>query len=91
MFVFHCCLDIVDGRICHAAPFENLQPFRSGLGSGGRLDQAFNENAVFNPFTIRYETRVRGPFGSAKLRAEKTEKAIVSTTEENITIKRLET
>lgn len=90
MFMFHRCLDIIDGRICHAASLENVQPFLSGFCSSYRLDQTFNKNAVLHPFIVRYETGVRGPFGLAKLLAKKTEKTIVSATEEDITIKRLE-
>ena len=90
MFVFHRCLDIVDGRICHAASLENVQPFLGGFGSCDGLDQTFDEDAVFHSFAVRDETRVRGPFGSAELGAQKTEKTFVSATKEDITIKRLE-
>lgn len=88
--MFHRCLNVIDGRICHATSFENVQPFLGGFGSSYGLDQAFDENAVLHPFAVRYETRVRGPFGSAKLRAKKTEKTLVSATKEDITVKRLE-
>ena len=88
--MFHGCLDIVDGRICHAASLENVQPFLSGFCSSYRLDQAFDKNAVLHSFIVRYETGVRGPIVLAELLAKKTEQTIVSATEEDITIKRLE-
>lgn len=84
------CLNVVDGRVWHPAALENLQPFLGGFGSGYRFDQTFDEDAVFHPFAVGHELRVRGPFGVTKLGAEQTEKAIVAATKENVPIKRLE-
>ena len=81
MFMVHGRLDIVDGRVRHAATFHHLLPFRRCLGDCLGFDEGIKGNSVLDTGAIRQEANVCSPFYFAEAGTKLTKETIVAATE----------
>lgn len=66
MLMVQCSLDVIDCRIWHAAPLENLQPFLCRLLLCFVLNESVNVGAVLHTVAVCDKARIGLPLGEPK-------------------------
>lgn len=86
MLVVQRSLDVIDSRIRHSTPFEDLQPFLRGLLLGDILNQSIDIGAVFHTITVGDEARISLPLGESESIAQHTEQPVITAAEKNVAV-----
>lgn len=86
MRVVQCSLNIIDSRIGHAAPLENLQPLLRGFLRGDILDHAIDLGPMLDPIAVCHKTGVCLPLRKAESIGEHAEEPVVAAAEENVSV-----
>lgn len=79
-------MDVIDSRIRHSTPFEDLQPLLCGLLLGDFLNQSINIGTVLHAITVGDEAKIGLPLGESESIAQHTEQSIVTAAEKNVAV-----
>lgn len=79
-------LDVVDCGIRHPAAFENLQPFLRGLLLDRFLNEPIDNLAMLDTIAVGNKSGVCLPFREAQPVAQHTEKPVIATAEQDVSV-----
>jgi hypothetical protein len=91
MRMVQCIHDIVDGRVRHAGPLEQIQPLPGGSRPRDLLDEALQFDAVGDARVVGGESLVGFPGRSVEPVAEDAEEAIVAAADQDVAVEGAET
>lgn len=82
-------LDIIHGGIWHTTPFKDFQPFLRGLLFGCLFNHTVDLCPMLNTDTVCDITLIGLPFRESQLVTQHSEQLVVSTSEQDVSIKGL--